>query len=83
MRRIRGKLADHVGDHVVSSPEGTILVTFPGTKSLYPRPPQSLNIILVKLERYSLTTSAREIKRVVMNSLTPLVYLVCTYHGYS
>ena len=34
---------DHVGDHVVSSPEGVILVTSPGTKSLYPRPPQSLN----------------------------------------
>ena len=30
-----------------------------------------VNIILMKLERYSLTASAREIKRVVMNSLTP------------
>ena len=30
-----------------------------------------VNIILMKLERYNLTTSAREIKRVVMNSLTP------------
>ena len=30
-----------------------------------------VNIILMKLERYSITTSAREIKRVVMNSLTP------------
>ena len=43
MRWIRGKLADHVGDHVVSSPEGAVLVTSPGTKSLYSRPPQSLN----------------------------------------
>ena len=43
MRSIRGKLADHVGDHVVSSPEGAILMTFAGTKSSYPRPPQSLN----------------------------------------
>ena len=43
MRLIRGKLADHVGDHVLSSPEGAILVTSPGTKSSYPRPPQSLN----------------------------------------
>ena len=30
-----------------------------------------VNIILVKLERYNITTSAREIKRIVMNSLTP------------
>ena len=30
-----------------------------------------INIILMKLERYDITTSAREIKRVVMNSLTP------------
>ena len=42
MRWTRGKLADHVGDHVVSSPEGTVLVTSPGTKSSYPHPPQSL-----------------------------------------
>ena len=38
---IRGKLADHVGDHVVLSPEGVVLVTSPGTESSYPRPPQS------------------------------------------
>ena len=43
MRSIRGKLAHHVGDHVVSSPEGAVLVTSSGTKSSYPRPPQSLN----------------------------------------
>ena len=30
-----------------------------------------VNIILMKLEKYHITTSAREIKRVVMNSLTP------------
>ena len=29
----------HVGEHVVSSPEGAVLVTSPGTKSSYPRPP--------------------------------------------
>ena len=29
---IRGKLADHVGDHVVPSPEGAVLVTSPGTE---------------------------------------------------
>ena len=43
MRYIRGKLGDHVGDHVVSSPQGSVLVTFPGTKSSYLCPPQSLN----------------------------------------
>ena len=29
--------------HVVLSPEGVVLVNSPGTKSAYPRPPQSLN----------------------------------------
>ena len=43
MSWIRGKLADHVGDHVVLSPEEGVLVTSPGTESSYPRPPQSLN----------------------------------------
>ena len=37
MSSIRGKLADHVGDHVVLSPEGVGLVTSPGTESSYPR----------------------------------------------
>ena len=40
---IRVKLAGHVRDHVVLSPEVGVLVTFPGTESLDPRPPQSLN----------------------------------------
>ena len=39
---IRGKLADHVGDPVVLSPEGVVLVTSPWMKSSDPRPPQSL-----------------------------------------
>ena len=44
MSWIRGKFADHVGDHVVLFPEGTVLVTSPGTESSYPPPPpQSLN----------------------------------------
>ena len=43
MSSVRGKLANHVGDHVVLSPEGAILVTSTGTESSYPRPPQSLN----------------------------------------
>ena len=30
-----------------------------------------VNIILMKLERYNITTSARKVKRVEMNSLTP------------
>ena len=43
MSWIRGKLADHVGGHVVLSPEEGVLVTSAGTESSYPRPPQSLN----------------------------------------
>ena len=43
MSWIRDKLTDHVGDHVVLTPEGAVLVTPPGTVSSYPRPPQSLN----------------------------------------
>ena len=43
MISIRGKLADHVGVHVVLSPEGAVLVTSPGTESSYPRPLQSLH----------------------------------------
>ena len=30
-----------------------------------------MNIVLMKLERHNITTSAREIKRIVMKSLTP------------
>ena len=43
MSSVRGKLANHVEDHVVLSPEGVVLVTSTGTESSYPRPPQSLN----------------------------------------
>ena len=43
MRWIRGKLADQVEDHAVLYPEGAVSMTTPGTESLYPRPPQSLN----------------------------------------
>ena len=43
MISFRGKLADHVGDHVVLSPEGAVLVTSPGTETSYLRPAQSLN----------------------------------------
>ena len=42
MSWIWGKLADHVGVHVVLSSEGVVLVTSPGTESSYPRPAQSL-----------------------------------------
>ena len=47
MSWIRGKLADHVGDHVVLSPEEGVLVTSPGTESSYPRLTQSLNNSIV------------------------------------
>ena len=43
MSSIRGRLADHVGDHVVLSPEEGVLVTSAGTESSHPRPLQSLN----------------------------------------
>ena len=43
MSWIRDKLADHVGDPVVLTPEGAVLVTSSGTESSYSRPPQSLN----------------------------------------
>ena len=43
MSSICGKLADHVGDHVVVFPEGADSETNQGTKSSYPRPPQSFN----------------------------------------
>ena len=46
-------LADYVMDHVVSSPEGAILVTSPGTKSPYPRPPQSRVICDDMLREYA------------------------------
>ena len=31
-----------------------------------------VNIVLMKLERYNITTPAREIKRIVMRTLTPV-----------
>ena len=43
MSWIRGKLADHVGGHVVLSPEKGVLVTSSGTESSYPCLPQALN----------------------------------------
>ena len=43
MSWIQGKLADHIGNHVVLSPEEAVLLTSPGTESSYPRPLQSLN----------------------------------------
>ena len=50
MQLIRSKLADHVGDHVVFSPERAVLVTSPGTKLAYLRPAQSLNPSSSELE---------------------------------
>ena len=59
IRLIRGKLADHVGDHVVLSSEGAVLGTSPGTKSSYPRPAQSLNPskIIIFFQEASLSRS--------------------------
>ena len=59
MSWIRGKLADHVGDHVVLSPEEAVSVTFPGAKSSYPRPPQSLNLAGNTLLRHDYCMAAR------------------------
>ena len=39
MSSFRGKLANHVGNHVVLSPEEVVLITSPGMESSYPRPP--------------------------------------------
>ena len=50
MTCILGKLADHVRDHVVLSPEGVVLVTSSGTGSSYPRPPQSLKHSVVQFK---------------------------------
>ena len=49
LSRIRGKLADHIEDHAVLSPEGANLVTASGTESTYPRPPQSYEVGLLKV----------------------------------
>ena len=43
MSSIRGKLADHVGDYVLLSLEGAVLVTCPGIESSYRRPLLPLN----------------------------------------
>ena len=44
MSWIRGKLANHVGNHVVLSPDG-VLVTSQGTESSYPRPSNRWNTL--------------------------------------
>ena len=51
MSSIRGKLADHVEDHAVLSPEGAVLVTSLGTELSYPRPPQSLKDSLYRCRK--------------------------------
>ena len=57
MSSIRGKLADHLGDHVVLSPEGTVLAISTETEPLYPRPLQSLNN---SYEQPQITTGHRD-----------------------
>ena len=51
MSWVRGKLAGHVGGHVVLSPEEGVLVTSPWTESSYPRPSQLLNNSPAPLKR--------------------------------
>ena len=60
MSWVRGKLAGHVGGHVVLSPEEGVLVTSPGTESSYPRPSQLLNNsrVLVLLSLFHVVSSA-------------------------
>ena len=43
MSGTQGRLSDHVDDHAVPSPEGSVLVTTPGMEFSYPRLSQSLN----------------------------------------
>ena len=52
MISIRGKVADHVGDHnIVLSSEGAVLVTSPGTESSYhiPALPNTSSLEIYKL----------------------------------
>ena len=59
---IRGKLTDHIGDHVVLSPEGVVLVTSPGTASSYPRLPQ-----LMKYSSFGISVERKQITCVSLN----------------
>ena len=55
MSQIRGKIAYNIGDYLVSSPKGAVMVSSPGTESLNPRP-HSLNESSVEgLQRRYLT----------------------------
>ena len=71
------------GSHVVLSPEGAVLVTSPGTKSSYPRPPQSLNPFyrekclmrgpsnqVIKSDSEKFSSSRRVTRRQVMRHFT-------------
>ena len=46
MSLFRGKLVNHVGDHVALSPEGVILINSPGMELSYPRPPPIVERLL-------------------------------------
>ena len=50
MISIWGMHADHVGDHLVPSPERVVFVTSPWTESSYPCPPQSLKHLGVQCD---------------------------------
>ena len=86
MSRIRGKLADRVGGHVVLSPEEGVLVTSPGTESSYPRPPQSLNNSRNTNERASVYQSDKiglKPTRVTSHTTPPLKSLQLQHVFYS
>ena len=54
---IRRKLTDHVGNHVVLSPGGAVLVISPGEKSSNPpTPSQSLNDSIPRKDSWDLLT---------------------------
>ena len=82
IQRIRGKLADHVGDHLVLSPEGAVLVISPGTKSSYPRPPQWLNPSRIVTRGSCCTKCFAEVNGncEIYCSLEQLVALPCAVH---
>ena len=48
MSSIRGKLADHVGDHVVLSPEGVVLMTIPRDEIVVFPPPPTVETLITK-----------------------------------
>ena len=65
------KMADETEDHAHDRAKREFETLQMGNSESVSEYFARVNIILMELERYNITTSAREIKRVVMNSLTP------------